>query len=169
MQISKFGNRESKVLDELLKASEKASAAKPESDFAKIAASVLSRPAQPTLREILSQFAPEAAPPAEGELPPAEGLDGGMGDDGLGGEGEPGLGESELDENSSVKENLAKALVELCGSPDEAKACIDQYCGSGMDELGGEMGGEEMVPEDIPEAEPLDDAPEMPAPMDMPM
>lgn len=111
------------------------------------------------------------------EPPLGEGLQDGEGPHGFGGPDDLGAPEDSLDTNpvepegdtESAKNNMAQALVDLCGSPEAACDCINALARDGMGEDIGEPGLEEPV-----DAEPIDDtlnAPmeaQMPAPMEMP-
>ncbi len=127
-RVERQGNNHSSLLDEIIKIAEAKDTPKPVSTFEEDIAEILaSRKNEPTLREIISQF------------------DGGMG--GLGAPAKPmdvsdNLGEAPLPDDllsedpalpgdeggadiEAAKTSLAQALVDLCGSPEEAKIAID--------------------------------------------
>ncbi len=150
--MNKIGNQHSSILDDMTKIA--ATKKKPESGFT----IEVNQPKPKTLKELFAQFEGEVDP-TMGDIPGAP-----MGDmppeDELGGDIE------------GTKQGLCDALTSLCGSVEEAHACIDQFCGESMEGEGlGDEGLGEMPPEPmLEEAAPMPEASPMPeaAPMAMP-
>lgn len=149
MKISRFGNNSSKVLDSLVEQANKEAEKQESPSFEKIASNVLSQNKQ-TLKDVLAQL----------EVDP--GLDDDMGEL----PGEVG-GDMPTDEGDTdgAKRGLVDALIALCGGPEEAKACLDEYSTDlpGEDTMEG-LPEEGMMMDESPTDAPLD----MPKPMDMP-
>lgn len=177
MKISRFGNIHSEILDSLVDNANKKSPNTPvETDFTKIASSILNKTTKPTLKEVLAQFemieddVVDADPTGMDSPAPVDDVGGDLPTDDVGGGG-----------GEDVKQKLVEALLAACGGDIEGvKSAVDQF-GGGVDE---EMPGapvDEEIPGEAgmtdPGAElgaPANDMPapaspmEMPAPMEMP-
>jgi hypothetical protein len=160
--VQKTGNQHSPLLDQLIKAAEdvKPKEITPFKDtIIKIASET-----PPSLRETLTKVAQDLdkhkkiLKPAQFDAPPvpdepnfdamAEGTDEGFGDD-------AGL-EGDMEDLEGAKQHLADALVALCGSVDDAVACLQGGQDSfGEEEAGAEL-GDDMVPQELLTEEPAD-------------
>ena len=156
--MNKIGNLHSALLDALTK-----TAAKKDQPAFDINEILRKQPKPPTLQELFAEAVRNSgknvkrtaqfdsmpgdelggAPGGElGDMPGDEGppppMDSAPEDEGI-----PG----EEDENSGVKQHLVDALIELCGSAEEASQCILDQAGPEED-LGGDLVGE--LGEDLP-------------------
>jgi hypothetical protein len=155
--MNKTGNQHSNLLDKLIEASHVQK--EDDNNFAQQIMESIKQPAQPTLRQILSEVVKSGgktkiSKTAQFDAPADPGMAGPPADAGPMPEDE-GAPTNEPADTEGAKESLCEALIALCGDIESAHACLDQHSGE-------QVGGEEMpdMDSDIPGA--TDTAPPAP-------
>lgn len=129
MQISRYGNNNSPILDSLIEQVSKKAAKQQDKSFEKIANEVLSQK-KPSLKEILAQLEDLGIEPSGIDEVPG-GLDSELPTDGVG-------------DMEGMKQKIVDLLELACGGPEEAQACVAELGGGGVGEEG--MLGDEGMP-----------------------
>ena len=110
--MNKLSNTNNPLLEKMVKAAENTKPHK--SEFPEEIIKIATKTPDKSLKEVLSQFGPPddldaTEPMAQESLPDME----------------------------KVKQGLVDALIAICGGTDQCHKCIDQYSGSGPEEIPG--------------------------------